>query len=85
MDKEQKRELLGVMAMEFTALEFNLYLDTHPEDQRALNDFYATVHQLDRLKKDYECRYGPLTSFGSTPSKHSWQWLNDPWPWEMIY
>lgn len=85
MDREQKRELIAIMALEFTAVDFNLYLDTHPDDQKALSDFYSVNQQIKKLKKDYEGRYGPLTSSGRTPSKQSWKWICDPWPWEMMF
>ncbi|NPV89380.1 MAG: spore coat protein CotJB [Firmicutes bacterium] len=85
MDRDQKRELIAIMALEFTAVEFNLYLDTHPDDRKALNDFYSTNQQLKKLKRDYESKYGPLTVSGRTPNKQAWKWICDPWPWEMVF
>ncbi|MDH7478435.1 MAG: spore coat protein CotJB [Syntrophomonadaceae bacterium] len=85
MHAEQKKALLEIQALEFTALELNLYLDTHPHDQKALNDYNAAVQQITRLKKDYESRYGPLTNFGYASSRHPWEWIKDPWPWEINY
>jgi spore coat protein JB len=79
----QKQMLLDrIRAYEFSAIELNLYLDSHPGDQRALNDFNVFVRQIAALKNEYERLYGPLINFGFGPSGHPWQWINDPWPWE---
>jgi len=107
MDREQLCMLKELMALEFTVLEFHLYLDTHPTDQRALMEYNSFVQQLsvlkrqyqDRyralmeynsfvqqlsvLKRQYQDRYGPLT--WQEPSAYPWQWINEPWPWEICY
>lgn len=73
------------MELEFTAIELNLYLDTHPEDQRALSDYNATVQELMGAKMAYEARYGPLLNYGFSPSPQTWRWIEEPWPWEMTF
>lgn len=79
----QKEALLDrIRAYEFAALELNLYLNSHPEDQRALNDFNCYARQVMALKHEYEKMYGPLINFGFGQSRCPWQWINDPWPWE---
>ncbi|MGI6603838.1 MAG: spore coat protein CotJB [bacterium] len=83
MRSEQKQLLLQLMALGFTAVDFNLYLDTHPDDQRALMDYNATVQELAALRDQYQQRFGPLTNFGYAPSQYPWAWVNEPWPWEL--
>jgi len=73
------------MALEFTCLDLNLYLDTHPEDYRALSDFNQCAQQLAQAKKEYESLYGPLLNYGQSPSPNAWRWVEDPWPWETIF
>ncbi|MBC7347161.1 MAG: spore coat protein CotJB [Clostridia bacterium] len=85
MDTAQKDLLRRIMALEFTALEFNLYLDTHPDDEMALADFNAAAAELARLKEQYEARYGPLFCFGWGKSAAPWQWIEEPWPWEISF
>lgn len=85
ISEAQKRLLLSIQAIEFTALELNLYLNTHPDDKKALSDYNAACRQLLSLKRDYEARYGPLTNFGYAPSQFPWQWINEPWPWEIMF
>ncbi|HHY92971.1 MAG TPA: spore coat protein CotJB [Firmicutes bacterium] len=80
---EQAQMLTQIMALEFTAVDFNLYLDTHPNDQRALMDYNSTVQELALLKDQYQRRFGPLTNFGYAPSQYPWAWINEPWPWEV--
>ncbi|MGI6538646.1 MAG: spore coat protein CotJB [Caldicoprobacterales bacterium] len=85
--ENQKEMLLDMIrAYEFAAVELNLYLDSHPDNQKALNDYNILVSQIAALKDEYEKIYGPLLNFGfgKNVSKERWQWLNDPWPWEYF-
>lgn len=85
MDNDRKAMLMNIMAEEFTAVEFNLYLNTHPDDKKALNDFNETVKKLADLKAQYEKKYGPLTNFGYSTSDYPWQWIDEPWPWQINF
>ncbi len=78
------REMLldRIRAIEFAALELNLYLNSHPNDRRALMEFNNYAKELMALKNEYERNYGPLLNFGFSDSQYPWQWVNDPWPWE---
>jgi spore coat protein JB len=80
----QMAMLRKIQEMEFVAIELNLYLDTHPEDVDALNDFNCAVEVLRKHKKKYEEEFGPFSNFGSGGySDAPWQWIRGPWPWEM--
>lgn len=85
MDRDMKQALRRIMELEFTALELNLFLDTHPQDQRALADFNAVSMELMRAKMAYESRYGPLLNYGFSPSPDRWRWIDEPWPWEITF
>lgn len=85
MDSKRKQMLKTIMAWEFTALEFNLYLDTHPDDYNALAEFNLASEAITAAKKNYEALYGPLTNFGNTTSPQAWRWIEDPWPWEITF
>lgn len=80
MDSEREKMLKEVMAADFTLIELNLYLDTHPCDQRALALFNSNVQRAKMIRENYERMYGPLTP--ATFSKYPWQWIESPWPWE---
>lgn len=77
--------LKEIQELEFSAIDLNLFLDTHPEDQAALRDFYAVRDKLVAAIKKYEEMYGPLTVTGFTPSQDKWLWIEGPWPWEIEY
>ncbi|MBO3446447.1 MULTISPECIES: spore coat protein CotJB [Clostridia] len=84
MRKESRRELLlRIQELCFACLDMNLYLDTHPEDQKAVNTFNSLSKQFMQAKCAYESKYGPLTNFGhSTSNCNNWQWVCQPWPWD---
>jgi len=84
MHREQLELLKRIQALEFTATEFNLYLDTHPGDQRAFIDFSNTVRELEQQKELYRRNYGPLI-VDDTARQPCWNWIDDPWPWEIEY
>ncbi len=83
MDREQKRLLREIMEVEFVLVETNLYLDTHPNDERALrlHNSYSQKHH--ELKSLYEAKYGLLTFIGM--SGCPWSYINEPWPWEINF
>jgi spore coat protein JB len=85
MDGNQISLLKKIMEIEFTCIDLNLYLDTHPEDQKALQDYNYYSNQLSMLKQQYEQFYGPLMVFGHFQSQYPWKWVDDPWPWEIEY
>lgn len=84
MLREQLELLNNIQAVEFTALELNLYLDTHPTDQRAIMDYNASLQEWQRLREIYVQRYGPLLPTDIVEGA-SWKWIEEPWPWEIDY
>lgn len=83
MCRTQFKDLSEIQKLEFQAIDLNLFLDTHPGDKKALEEYNKTVSELAKSKKAYEAYYGPLTNFGYAESKCSWQWVQNPWPWEI--
>lgn len=84
MEKEincdKKEELLqNIRCYEFGINELALYLDTHPEDKKALCLHKKYCNELKTLKDMYQKVYGPLTI--NYPC-NKWRWLEEPWPWE---
>lgn len=81
---QAKQILAEIRKIEFMLIELNLYLDTHPQDQKALYDFNCYHQKLMMLKHQYEMCY-PLLGFGFSPAQGcSWKWIEEPWPWENI-
>lgn len=85
MATSDKWQLLEqIQALEFTAIELNLFLDTHPNNQQALRDYTQTRQRLQRLVNQYERSYGPLFNFGFGEAGYPWNWVDEPWPWERL-
>lgn len=86
MRKESRKELmLRVQELGFACVDLNLYLDNHPEDKNAINTYNKFCTQFAQARCAYESKYGPLTNFGYAPSNYPWQWVNEPWPWDIEY
>ena len=78
-DMRRQEMIDQIKALDFAVIELGLYLDTHPEDQRALCMHREYVKEAKDLKDKYQKMYGPLTL--SYPC-NKWRWLEMPWPWE---
>lgn len=85
MQPDRMEMLRRLMALDFTALELNLFLDTHPRDARALQDYNTTTQELHTLRREYQQCFGPLVNYGHNLSKYPWQWIEEPWPWEITF
>lgn len=76
----RRREMIDqIKCLRFAIIELGLYLDTHPEDQKALCLHREYAKQLKDLEDKYQKMYGPLTIFFPC---NKWRWLEQPWPWE---
>ena len=78
----QKAALLELQQLSFSLVDLNLYLDTNPTNQQAINDYNQLFEQYWEAKANYELQYGPMNNFGHCPATYPWSWSNDPWPWE---
>ena len=70
-----------IRALGFVKVELELYLDTHPDCQTALDYYYRTLAELKRLIDEYQSIVGPLTAMGVTDTDR-WTWVDGPWPWQ---
>ena len=75
-----RREMaMKIREFSFASGDLGLYLDTHPEDERAIQLHKQYSTELIRLKDEYQKMYGPLTMH--YPSDE-WRWIDEPMPWE---
>ena len=72
--------LAELQTMAFAIQELALYLDTHRDDNEALEMYRAYQKMYTDGKKKYEKEYGPLNHMSVSGEKY--RWLDDPWPWE---
>ena len=73
--------LLQIDILEFYAHEMNLYLDTHPQDQKALAIFIKYSQLAREAREKFENQFGPLIVNNSQNPK-TFTWIVKPWPWQ---
>lgn len=72
--------LTELQTMAFVIQELALYLDTHRDDQEAL-ELYRTFQKMYAQGREvYEKECGPLNHMSHGEGEY--KWLDDPWPWE---
>ena len=73
-------ELLRAIAeASFFAQDLKLYLDTHPDDTRAIEMFREAVKQYKACKAAFEDSFYPLTA-SSAGKDGEWDWLCGTFP-----
>lgn len=72
LSPEYYQDLEEIQAVDFALVELTLYLDTHPNDQQAM-----------QLKRIFETKYGPLQQYGNSYTDGKWSWGTSPWPWQI--
>ena len=70
-----------IMMLGFCAVDMMLYLDTHPDDEEALNYFNQCTALYNAAKQSYQEQFGQLNAF-SEQERSSWDWNTAPMPWE---
>ena len=82
MEMTQTCLLQKIGEARFACVDLQLYLDTHPEDEAAAQDFLCYAEKLRQLLTLYEREYGPLLNFGESVSSTG-SWVYQAWPWEV--
>lgn len=83
MTDDREKLLQRIKVCSFVLVETAMYLDTHPDDQLAL-DHYKKYQLLEReAHTEYVEKYGPLTH-SDYDGGSRWNWVDGPWPWERV-
>ena len=69
-----------LQVMAFAIQELALYLDTHRDDQEALELYQQYQEAYHKAMITYTQKCGPLNH--GIPTQGDYAWLDDPWPWE---
>lgn len=72
-----------LQAIDFVLLELNLYLNTHPNDLKSIEQYNKLAQERMVLAKHFQERYGPLQNFGHAFSRYPFEWNQSPWPWQV--
>ena len=83
--KERRRLLNEIGKIDFILVDLNLYLDTHPYDHTAIEEYKKYNELKSRLVKEYTSAYGPLCLDTLDPDMNEWKWSLQDWPWEGGY
>ena len=78
---EKNKLLKMIQVYSFVLDEIVRYLDTHPNCRVALRHYKMYSDKLSEVKRIYREKYGMLSKHDAN-SCDSWQWVNEPWPWE---
>ena len=82
MEMNKTSPCKSLKALDFAIIETGLFLNTHPNDAKALAYFNKLTEERAAAYEDYNKNCGPLTIF-DTNTASSWDWVKTPWPWEM--
>ncbi|WP_379968777.1 spore coat protein CotJB [Ectobacillus sp. sgz5001026] len=74
--------LADIQAVDFVLVDLTLYLDTHPHDAQALEQFNHFAKYQRQVKQVFESKFGPLLQYGNSTSEGEWKWGQSPWPWQ---
>lgn len=84
MNQQQMNQgqlLQWINYVSFAVNDIVLYLDTHPDDEDALNYLRHYKELRKQGLRAYADQYGPLT-IDSAKVGDCWLWAEQPWPWE---
>lgn len=80
----QQELVKTINEVSFSINDMQLYLDTHPTDQRALEDMRMLMGKRRKYLEIHTRYYGPLTMDTAMDNcSDSWAWILQPWPWEI--
>lgn len=79
---EQAELLTSIDALDFAMIDLNLFLDVNPNNQEAIKLFNQYREQKERLTKEYENKFGPITLDSDSLNSYPWAWNDMPWPWD---
>ncbi|AIE61120.1 spore coat protein CotJB [Bacillus methanolicus] len=83
LPQEYYQNLEEIQAVDFVLVELTLYLDTHPDDYQAMQQFNQYAQYSKQLKQAFEAKYGPLQQYGNSYTDANWSWGTTPWPWQV--
>ena len=72
--------LSNLQTLAFMVQDLALYLDTHKDDQEALEAFRCYQKKYHECMMEYSTKCRPVTHM--QPTEGPYTWLKGPWPWE---
>ncbi len=81
--RERQQLLKNLQAAHFALIEANLFLDTHPSDKDALAFYEKMQKQYKEWMEEFTEKFGALSSLNVKTQGDYFEWVNNPWPWEL--
>lgn len=81
---EKEDMLLYLDYLCFAKHDISLYLDVYPEDKDMLNTFSNYLKEEEKVKREYQAKYGPIEVDSEANTVYPWAWNKNPWPWEKM-
>lgn len=83
-NQSRRQEMLHhINVISFAVDDIKLFLNTHPDNQEALNYYQEYSRLRNEALKKYAEEFGPLTvDYAMRSDSYTWNWINDPWPWQ---
>ncbi|MCQ4725796.1 spore coat protein CotJB [Anaerotignum faecicola] len=83
----ERDELLKTLTeLDFMATDLALYLNTHPTNKEAIEQYNKIIKAADTVRLKYEKSSGPVCSWRSlNRCEDIWQWDDNPWPWQNCF
>jgi spore coat protein JB len=78
---EQQQAMQELRQHQFAMIDAGLYLDSHPDDEMALQYFRTMAQKKQQAEEAYVKHFAPLSMYASGQGTH-WSWVDEPWPWE---
>jgi spore coat protein JB len=83
LPSEYYQQLEEIQTADFVLVELTLYLDTHPTDMQAIQQYNQYAQYSKQLKEKFESNFGPLQQRSVNRANDRWAWSSEPWPWQV--
>ena len=69
-------------SLSFAMIDLGLLLDVNPNNENAIKLFNQYREEKEKLIKEYESKFGPITLDSNSLNSYPWSWNDMPWPWD---
>ncbi|OLN22442.1 spore coat protein CotJB [Domibacillus antri] len=83
LPNEYYLQMEEIQAADFVLIELMLYLDTHPTDTQAIQQYNQFAQYSKQLKRKFESSFGPMQQGSLNQTLDFWTWKSSPWPWQI--
>jgi len=82
MNRNREMMLKELMELDLRLYDLLLYLDTHPFEHKAVDEYNKSANKCKAMTQHFEKLYGPLTISDKDNNTTPWEWIKSPWPWQ---